>query len=65
MNVQFSNAPWQLSLCYGRALQDPIIQGWAGRVENELAAQQAFCHHAKLNGLARNGRWDAAMEKSA
>src|SRR6266404_1783303 len=31
MNVQFPNAPWQLSFSYGRALQDPVIQAWAGR----------------------------------
>lgn len=65
MNVQFPNAPWQLSFSYGRALQDPVIQAWAGRTENGLAAQQAFCRRAKMNGLARSGRWSAAMEKSA
>jgi fructose-bisphosphate aldolase class I len=26
MNVQFPNAPWQLSFSYGRALQDPVNQ---------------------------------------
>jgi fructose-bisphosphate aldolase class I len=65
MNVQFPNAPWQLSFSYGRALQDPVIQAWAGRTENGLAAQQAFCRRAKMNGLARSGKWSAAMEKSA
>jgi fructose-bisphosphate aldolase, class I len=65
MNVQFPNAPWQLSFSYGRALQDPVIQAWAGRVENGLAAQQAFSRRAQMNGLARSGRWNAAMEKSA
>jgi fructose-bisphosphate aldolase, class I len=63
MNAQFPNAPWQLSFSYGRALQDPVIQAWAGRMENRLAAQQAFFHRAKMNGLARNGRWSAAMER--
>ena len=65
MNVQFPNAPWQLSFSYGRALQDPVIQAWAGRMENGLAAQQAFCRRAKMNGLARSGRWSPEMEKSA
>ena len=65
MNVQFPNAPWQLSFSYGRALQDPVIQAWAGRMENGLAAQQAYCHRARMNGLARSGRWSSDMEKRA
>ena len=65
MNVQFPNAPWQLSFSYGRALQDPVIQAWAGRAENRLAAQQAFCLRAKMNGLARSGRWSSELEKRA
>ena len=65
MNVQLPNAPWQLSFSYGRALQDPVIQAWAGRAENRLAAQQAFCLRAKMNGLARSGRWSAELEKRA
>jgi len=65
MNVQFPDAPWQLSFSYGRALQDPVIHAWAGRAENGLAAQQAYCRRAKMNGLARSGTWSQAMEKSA
>jgi fructose-bisphosphate aldolase class I len=63
MNVQFPNAPWQLSFSYGRALQDPVIQAWAGRAESGLAAQQAFRLRAQMNGLARSGKWSPEMEK--
>ena len=65
MNLQFPNAPWQLSFSYGRALQDPVIQAWAGRKESTLVAQQAFCHRAKMNGLARSGKWSAELERGA
>lgn len=65
MNVQFADAPWQLSFSYGRALQDPVIHAWGGRKENGGAAQQAYCLRARLNGLARSGKWSADMEKSA
>jgi fructose-bisphosphate aldolase class I len=65
MNVQFPNAPWQLSFSYGRALQDPVIQVWAGRPESGLAAQQAFRLRAQMNGLARSGKWSPEMEKRA
>jgi fructose-bisphosphate aldolase class I len=65
MNVQLPKAPWQLSFSYGRALQDPVIKAWAGRKENGLTAQQAYCRRAEMNGLARSGRWSQEMEKSA
>jgi fructose-bisphosphate aldolase, class I len=64
MNVQFPNLPWQLSFSYGRALQDPVIRAWAGLTRNGLAAQEAFCRRAKMNGLARSGQWTSAMESS-
>ncbi len=65
MNAQFPQLPWQLSFSYGRALQDPVIKAWAGRKENGIAAQQAYCRRARMNGLARSGKWSAAMEQSA
>jgi fructose-bisphosphate aldolase, class I len=65
MNARYPNLPWQLSFSYGRALQDPVIHAWAGRKENGLAAQQAFGLRAKMNGLARSGKWSSALEKSA
>jgi fructose-bisphosphate aldolase class I len=64
MNVQFPDAPWPLSFSFGRALQDPVIQAWGGRTENHLAAQQAFLRRARMNGLARSGRWVQESEKT-
>lgn len=64
MNLQFPNAPWPLSFSFGRALQDPVIKAWEGRTENVLAAQRVFLHRARMNGLARSGRWDAELEKT-
>jgi fructose-bisphosphate aldolase class I len=64
MNVQFPDAPWPLSFSFGRALQDPVIQAWGGRTENHLAAQQAFLRRARMNGLARSGRWVPESEKT-
>jgi fructose-bisphosphate aldolase class I len=63
MNDQFPIAPWPLSFSFGRALQDPVIQAWAGRTENALAAQRIFLHRARMNGLARSGRWRPELEK--
>ncbi|MGH8496264.1 MAG: class I fructose-bisphosphate aldolase [Gammaproteobacteria bacterium] len=54
--------PWELSFSYGRALQAPALDAWHGRQGNFAAGQQAFFKRAKLNGLARSGRYDSAME---
>ena len=57
--------PWQLSFSYGRALQQPALKAWGGKAENRTAAQQAFFHRAKMNGAARSGDYDDAMEQAA
>jgi len=62
INCQCGNAPWQLSISYGRALQQPALQAWAGRAENIKAAQQALFKRARLNSLARQGQYNADME---
>lgn len=57
------NAPWQLSISYGRALQQPALQIWKGRSENLQAAQEALLKRALLNSLARKGDYDPSMEQ--
>ncbi len=57
--------PWELSFSYGRALQASALQTWGGEAGNVPAAQAAFAHRAKMNGLARSGEYDAAMEEEA
>jgi fructose-bisphosphate aldolase class I len=54
--------PWKLSFSYGRALQAAPLKAWSGELANVPAAQAAFAHRAKMNGLAALGRWDAALE---
>jgi fructose-bisphosphate aldolase class I len=54
--------PWQLSFSYGRALQAPVLEAWAGHHDNRAAAQAALLHRARMNGLARRGRWTPALE---
>jgi len=62
INQMRGNAPWQLSISYGRALQQPVLQAWQGKEENVKAAQQALLKRSKLNSLARQGTYDASME---
>ncbi len=54
--------PWQLSFSYGRALQAPVLDTWAGDEAHVEAAQDALRDRARLNGEARHGRYLPAME---
>ena len=57
--------PWPLTFSYGRALQHAPQTAWKGKPENVPAAQKAFSHRARMNGLAATGEWKPALEKSA
>jgi fructose-bisphosphate aldolase class I len=59
---QLGPHPWELSFSYGRALQAPALKAWGGRAENFGAGQEALALRARLNGLARAGSYDPAME---
>ena len=54
--------PWKISFSYGRALQDPAIEAWRGKQQNQKAAQQAFYHRAKCNSAATIGKYTSALE---
>jgi fructose-bisphosphate aldolase, class I len=57
--------PWKLTFSYGRALQAAPQKAWSGKSENVAAAQRAFSHRAKMNGLAALGQWQNELEKKA
>ena len=57
--------PWKMTYSYGRALQAAPQKAWAGKKDNVAAAQAAFGHRAKMNGLASKGQYDAGMETAA
>ncbi|HXM00111.1 MAG TPA: class I fructose-bisphosphate aldolase [Rhizomicrobium sp.] len=65
MNAMHPNLPWALTFSYGRALQAAPQKAWGGKAANASAAQAAFAHRAKMNGLAATGQWKANMEKNA
>jgi fructose-bisphosphate aldolase, class I len=54
--------PWPVTFSYGRALQAAPQKAWSGRSENVAAAQRAFTHRARMNGLAAKGEWKAELE---
>jgi len=59
------NLPWKLTFSYGRALQAAALKAWGGKDDNVVAAQKAFTHRAKMNGLAASGKWAQDLEKAA
>jgi fructose-bisphosphate aldolase class I len=62
---RIGNLPWRLSFSYGRALQHMPQKVWSGKAENVAAAQRAFSHRARMNGLASLGQWKMELEKKA
>ncbi len=57
--------PWELSFSYGRALQAPTLKAWKGEPANVEEGQRLFYHRAKMNSLARTGKYSADMETAA
>ena len=57
--------PWPLTFSYSRALQNPALNAWKGQSANVGAAQRAFHHRARMNGLAAEGKWTTELEKQA
>jgi fructose-bisphosphate aldolase class I len=57
--------PWKLTFSYGRALQHAPQTAWGGKSENVAAAQRAFLHRARMNGLAALGEWKQDLERKA
>jgi fructose-bisphosphate aldolase class I len=62
---KLGSLPWKLTFSYGRALQAAPQKAWGGKKENVSAAQRAFAHRARMNGLASLGKWAAGLEKDA
>ena len=57
--------PWKMTFSYGRALQAAPQRAWSGKSEIVAAAQRAFLHRARMNGLASLGKWKPDLEKQA
>ena len=62
---RLGNLPWKVTFSYGRALQAAPQKAWSGKSDNVAAAQRAFSHRAKMNGLATLGQWKADFERKA
>ncbi len=59
---QIGGKPWALTFSYGRALQAAALKAWSGNPDNVPAAQKAFLHRVRMNGLAALGKWTSEAE---
>jgi fructose-bisphosphate aldolase class I len=62
---RIGGVPWILTFSFGRALQAAPQKAWSGKSDNIAAAQRAFAHRARMNGLAAQGQWEADLERAA
>jgi fructose-bisphosphate aldolase, class I len=63
MNFRYrARRPWAVAFSFGRAIQQPALEIWAGEAANVPAAQRALEHRAACNRAARRGAYSAAME---
>lgn len=62
INKEEGDHPWELSFSFGRALQGPALKAWKGKDANVKMAQEAFYIRAKMNSLARQGKYEEEME---
>lgn len=64
MNLRFkSRLPWEVAFSFARAIQQPVLEIWAGKESNVVAAQLALSHRARCNRAARRGEYDATTDK--
>jgi fructose-bisphosphate aldolase class I len=61
---EIGDFPWQMTFSYGRALQAAAQKTWGGKDDNVAAAQAAFLHRARMNGLASQGKWNEVLERA-
>jgi fructose-bisphosphate aldolase class I len=57
-----SRLPWPLTFSFARAIQQPALEIWQGKVENVADAQQALFHRANCNCDARRGDYEVEID---
>jgi len=54
--------PWPITFSYSRALEEPFLFAWKGKLENGAEAQKVLLHACKMNSLAAQGKYDVTKE---
>lgn len=59
----FGPQPWPITFSYSRAIQEPVLVAWQGKPENVAEAQKELLYRVKMNGLAREGKYDPSKDQ--
>ncbi len=61
--AKYGVQPWPITFSYSRAIEEPFLVAWQGKMENIPAAQKALLYYCKINALAQQGKYDPNNEK--
>lgn len=56
--------PWPITFSFSRAVQDPAMKAWSGRIENISAAQRIYYELTKTCSEARHGKFQPTKPSS-
>ena len=59
--VQRGPHPWPITFSYSRALQDPVLKGWAKNRADHSGVQKLFHHQLELASAASKGELDESQ----
>lgn len=61
--AKLGGMPWPVTFSYSRALEEPVLTTWKGKITNIAAAQKAFTKRLILNTQAREGKYTSENER--
>lgn len=61
--AKLGGMPWPVTFSYSRALEEPVLTTWKGKITNIAAAQKAFTKRLVLNSQARDGKYAPENER--
>jgi fructose-bisphosphate aldolase, class I len=59
----FGKQAWPITFSYSRAIQEPVLVAWQGKMENIPQAQKMLLHRVRMNGLAQLGKYDPHQDE--
>lgn len=54
--------PWPITFSFSRAIEEPVLMAWQGKLENIPEAQKMLLHACKMNSLAAQGKYNPAID---
>ena len=60
--AEMADLPWNISFSFERALEGAAMEVWGGKEENVEKARKVLLERARLNSLAKSGKYESGME---